>query len=220
MPVRNSPRALSAEAHDCYQDYKAGGLSYEDYQRCLKRFQEPDFYGNGRGPRADVGKLDALDALLAKRPGDRFISSIRDQVARGRSLSEKQLKAVRLNMYRNGLKPKADHFRTASRDPSATRVAMRAAGRAVFDEWASMVPGAMSPDSREGKILQDFWEYHQAEGNEAVHLPDALEMAAWDLGYQGSPLRPSSSISYLAKIFRLDVKREWQLGRDARAAGE
>ena len=69
----------------------------------------------------DKNKLNAMDALLAKRPGDRFLTSIRDQVARGKALSEKQLKIVRQNLYRSGLKPMADHFRQASL--SASRVA-------------------------------------------------------------------------------------------------
>jgi len=57
--------------------------------------------------------LEILDALLAVRQ-DRFIQSIRDQVARGRGLSDAQLKAVRQNLYRNRMKDKADFFRTAA----------------------------------------------------------------------------------------------------------
>jgi len=58
-------------------------------------------------------KLKILDAVLARRP-DGFIQSIRDQVARGRSLSEAQLRAVRAVLYRNNMRPEADSFRMAS----------------------------------------------------------------------------------------------------------
>lgn len=70
----------------------------------------------------DQKKLQALDSLLVKRPGDKFLRSIRDQVARGKRLSDKQLKAVRQNFYRNRMKPLADHFRSAT---SAKRVLAR-----------------------------------------------------------------------------------------------
>lgn len=31
-----------AEAHDCYKDYKSGGLTWEEYQDCLKRFKDEE----------------------------------------------------------------------------------------------------------------------------------------------------------------------------------
>ena len=31
---------LNEEAYDCDQDYKAGGLTWDEYQNCLKRFGE------------------------------------------------------------------------------------------------------------------------------------------------------------------------------------
>lgn len=181
-----------AEEADCYKDYKAGALSYEEYQDCLRRFRgapggsrgwrypprrsrpsDPkaaaklqvldgllnrrhnnflqsirDQLASGRGlspkqegavrkwlrdpkhielfggppaptptqpdgPSQDA-RLEVLDALLARRPGDRFIQSIRDQVARGRVLSEKQLAAIRRNLYQNRMRDEADVFRTAS----------------------------------------------------------------------------------------------------------
>jgi hypothetical protein len=109
---------LFAEAHDCYKDYKGGGLSYAEYQECLKRFEDEESGYRRRAPRrapssANKPQLEALDGLLAKRPGDRFIKSLRDQVAQGRKLSDKQLKAVRQNLYKNRMKDKADLFRAA-----------------------------------------------------------------------------------------------------------
>jgi hypothetical protein len=59
-------------------------------------------------------RLQAMDNLLKRRPGDSFLMSLRDQIARGRTLSEKQLTALRQNFYRAGMKTEADMFRTAS----------------------------------------------------------------------------------------------------------
>jgi len=57
-----------------------------------------------------AARLAALDELLAKRD-DRFLRSLRDQLAAGRSLSENQLKALRHNFYRAGMRQHADLFR-------------------------------------------------------------------------------------------------------------
>lgn len=122
-----SPRLASyrrvAEAYDCLKDYRAGGMSREEYEECLDRFKddEDDYRSQYRRPpapavRVDAPKLQVLDKLLARRP-DHFVQSIRDQVARGRTLSEAQLKAVRSILYRNMMKPEAENFRMASGDP-------------------------------------------------------------------------------------------------------
>ena len=55
-------------------------------------------------------QLEVMDALVKARPGS-FIKSIRDQVARGVALSDKQKKAVRQNLYRARMKKEADLFR-------------------------------------------------------------------------------------------------------------
>jgi uncharacterized membrane protein len=65
-------------------------------------------------------QIAALTELLSKRPND-FIESIKKQLEAGRNLSEKQLKAVRQNLYRSRMKEEADLFRAAS----AKRVAAR-----------------------------------------------------------------------------------------------
>tara|TARA_X000000950_G_scaffold167249_1_gene204228 strand:+ start:1056 stop:2387 length:1332 start_codon:yes stop_codon:yes gene_type:complete len=58
-------------------------------------------------------KLLILDQLLSRRP-DGFLQSIRDQLAKGKALSEAQLKAVRHNLYKNRMRDQANMFRTAS----------------------------------------------------------------------------------------------------------
>ena len=81
--------------------------------------------GSAVGQSDQDARLSILDTLLSRRPGDRFIQSIRDQVARGRSLSEKQLKAIRRNLYQNRMRDEADMFRAAS----SHRVAAQYVGR-------------------------------------------------------------------------------------------
>ena len=102
-----------AEAADCERDYRAGGLTYEEYVRCLKRFgEEPPRggyggrsrgYGGGYGKRpvrtprpADPkagARIDVLDRLIARRPNP-FLESVRSQLQSGRPLSIKQREAV------------------------------------------------------------------------------------------------------------------------------
>jgi len=40
--VKASTRQKEAEAHDCYKDYQNGGMTWEEYQNCLKRFKNED----------------------------------------------------------------------------------------------------------------------------------------------------------------------------------
>lgn len=101
-----------AEASDCENDYRSGGLTYEEYVRCLKRFgEEPSGggysrsrgYGGGYGSRParpprpmdpkTTAKIEVINRLLARRPNP-FLTSVRTQIQSGRSLSPKQNEAV------------------------------------------------------------------------------------------------------------------------------
>jgi hypothetical protein len=55
--------------------------------------------------------------------------------------------------------------------------------------------------------MEDIWH---GEGLEAKTLPHAIEMYAWDLGYQGQKLEPW--FIALGKIHNLDVRREHRKG--------
>ena len=73
-------------------------------------------YAKIKNPVQPIGRspqLDALDMLLRRKP-DSFVQSLRDQIARGRKLSEAQLKALRAILYRNTMRTEADLFREAS----------------------------------------------------------------------------------------------------------
>lgn len=65
-------------------------------------------------------RLDILDALYeaAEKKGNdwlmKFVESIKGQVMKRRPLSEKQLKAVRHNLYKNRMRQEANMFREAS----------------------------------------------------------------------------------------------------------
>ena len=62
----------------------------------------------GSHERSDVIKV--LDAALERRP-NRFLDSIRDQLTRGKSLTDKQKKAVRRNLYQLGMRDDASVFK-------------------------------------------------------------------------------------------------------------
>lgn len=98
--------------------------------------------------------------------------------------------------------------------------------RADYEAWVTLIPGSDVKGSKEQKLLQAFWKYHQSEGNEAVHLDNAMEMAAWDLGYQGRDLRRfAPALLGLAKIrgntqdIQLSYKEGLVQGRSGRSAG-
>jgi hypothetical protein len=102
-------------------------------------------------------QLEVLDALVARRPSDSFLKSLRDQVARGRTLSEKQLSAVRQNLYRNQMKDKADLFRAASRSPNqvgTTPVLLRQ-GLTPVDVFFGETRPHQRPLVMQGDMLQD-----------------------------------------------------------------
>jgi len=67
------------------------------------RARSPDAAGTNE-------RLSALDELLQKKPGDRFIQSLRDQVNRGRPLSDKQKTALRQNFHRARMSDRAKLF--------------------------------------------------------------------------------------------------------------
>ena len=77
---------------------------------------EPEPEAKAQPSSGDKAKrLEVLDTLLGSRPNG-FLQSIRDQIAKGRPLSEKQLKAVRQNLYKNRMRSEADLFRMATKE--------------------------------------------------------------------------------------------------------
>jgi hypothetical protein len=92
-------------------------------------------------------RLEILDTLIQKRPGDGFLKSIREQVAWGKPLSEAQLKAIRQNLYRNSMRSEADHFRMAS---SIATQFLAKIGKSFPEMWAVGEP-------KKSSELEDIW---------------------------------------------------------------
>ena len=59
-------------------------------------------------------RLKVMDQLLSRMPNNRFLQSLRDQVAKGRTLSPAQLKPIRQILYKNRMRAEADMFRAAA----------------------------------------------------------------------------------------------------------
>jgi len=94
---------IKEEAADCAKDYRLGTLSKEEYEDCLKRFEEPDDYSYRRypprktsyvGADANQTKIAAIQAALKSKPNN-FLQSILSQLQRGRGLSSKQNSIVK-----------------------------------------------------------------------------------------------------------------------------
>jgi len=68
-------------------------------------------------PKQDKGndpRLKVMDQLLSRMPNNSFLKSLRDQVAKGRTLSPAQLKPIRQMLYKNRMRQEADMFRGAA----------------------------------------------------------------------------------------------------------
>jgi len=95
---RQLRRIIKEEAADCAKDYRLGTLTRQEYEDCLKRFEEPDDYSyRSYPPRktsyvgADTNqdKIAAVQAAIATKPNN-FLQSVLSQLQRGRGLSRKQ----------------------------------------------------------------------------------------------------------------------------------
>lgn len=61
-------------------------------------------------PTETAAKVEILDKLLAKRP-DSFMKAMRDLIEDGKTPTENQLKAIRMNLYKANMRAEADSFR-------------------------------------------------------------------------------------------------------------
>jgi len=78
--------AKKAEAYDCVQDYRSGGLTWEEYQECLKQFENE---GRSRpAPRNYAAEAQwflnwaEIARLMGRESDARFISSVAQYVLR------------------------------------------------------------------------------------------------------------------------------------------
>ena len=108
---RQLRRIIKEEAADCLKDYRLGGMTYQEYKDCLKRFDDIESQGGGYGgggsryPRyrrktsyvgveANQEQIAAVENALAAKPNN-FLSSILTQLQGGRGLSGKQKSIVK-----------------------------------------------------------------------------------------------------------------------------
>lgn len=95
--LEGTPRSKRAEAYDCYQDYKAGGLSYEEYQRCLHSEENSEsYYERPSYPDRAQWLYDwaRIAELLGKKGDQKFIRSVASYVMRKGYPSPKQGKVL------------------------------------------------------------------------------------------------------------------------------
>lgn len=95
------------EGNTWFVGNKGGGGLYKA-SSYIDRFGPPRNSTSTRrtGPTpasASPGTKEVLDAILAKKPTDSFVISVKDQVARGRALSPKQKDVVLKILQRMGM---------------------------------------------------------------------------------------------------------------------
>jgi hypothetical protein len=99
----------TAEEHDCWKDWKAGGLTWAEYQECLRRFQDIERSGY-RSKALWFYNWAEIARLIGKDKDASFIESVGSYVERKGYMSSKQGKVIeRMKArYRSELKnPKA-----------------------------------------------------------------------------------------------------------------
>jgi hypothetical protein len=74
----------------------------------------------------------------------------------------------------------------------------------------------LSPQEMLDNALGNLELYVRGESLEAKDPEGQVEMAAFDMGYQN--VRLPAWIELLGKHFRVDVRKEWKMGRDSRTA--
>jgi hypothetical protein len=101
-------KLLKEEPSDYYKDYKSGSISYEEYQQMVKDYERRTGDGPYRGssyassPRktsyvganANKEQIEALETALQIKKSN-FLSSVLDQLKKGRGLSGKQKSIVK-----------------------------------------------------------------------------------------------------------------------------
>jgi hypothetical protein len=107
-------KLLNEEPSDYYRDYKNGSISYEDYQQMVKDY-EVRTGGSGTrnsnyrpsprktsyvGSDANADQIAAVEAALSVKPNN-FLTSVLNQLKKGRGLSDKQKSIVKRIVSKN-----------------------------------------------------------------------------------------------------------------------
>ena len=103
--------------HKKYFDMRPRSRGVAEARKDAEEQNKPDAKTE-KDPNKDQ-KIRVLDQLMSRNPSNSFIRSIRDQLAKGKHLSENQLKAVRQTLYKNRMRAEADQFRAAAKRVAA-----------------------------------------------------------------------------------------------------
>jgi len=175
---RQLRRIIKEEAADCLKDYRAGGLTYEEYLDCVKRFeQEEEEYYQHRprktsyvGASANEEKIAAIQSALVDKP-NKFLQSVLSQLERGRGLSGKQKAIVKKIM--------------AKKDPStaglfeANKVLSKSTLRRIIkEELRTLKEQSLDPrDMQTGTGWDNFSPEGEAEDEMHLAAEDLPELA-------------------------------------------
>jgi hypothetical protein len=72
-PVNEGDKQINAEEADCYKDYKAGGLTREEYEECIRSYQRR----SGDYPRRDRGYRSKYKGY--RRPRYQYEENLKDK---------------------------------------------------------------------------------------------------------------------------------------------
>ena len=98
-------RILNEEPSDYYRDYRAGSISYAEYKQMVRDYerrtgggsysrQRPKRKTSYVGADANAEKIAAVEKAIEAKPNN-FLSSVLDQLKKGRGLSSKQKAIVK-----------------------------------------------------------------------------------------------------------------------------
>ncbi|MBP05027.1 MAG: hypothetical protein CMA72_09625 [Euryarchaeota archaeon] len=111
--ISEAVQLLNEEPADYYRDYKAGTISYEQYQRLVKQYElksgGASEFRRRRSADRNAPKIEVIKDAIKVKYSD-FLDSILNQLEDGRSLSAKQNAIVRKILSRRPYNADASLF--------------------------------------------------------------------------------------------------------------
>lgn len=170
-------RIIEEEAYDCVKDYRLGTLTRQEYEDCLKRFEEPSGYGHRKypprktsyvGADANSEKIIAIEKALANKPSN-FLKSILDQLKNGRGLSSKQKLIVKKIMMKSNPESASLFENTFSDLKNKTKKIANHELRKIIREASMQGPESYSQDLSKPIHIDDLMFVD--EGNGSMTMP-------------------------------------------------
>ena len=191
--IINETALLNEEPADYYKDYKAGTITFQEYQALVKRYEAR--YGSERdyqrrrpskttfvGMGANGAKIKAIEDAIAIKPNN-FLNSVLGQLEAGRGLSAKQNAVVRKILGRSPYNADATLF-----EGDAQKMTKRQLQRMIREEYATIDYDT----TEEVEAKEDVWsggenlalslDHSKAGGSEAVTAePEVLSITESEL---------------------------------------